>query len=343
MSEDRAGFDSLGAKAKSFDIAMQFTHGDEGKAKAMVSGQYNDIIALKGKFLVPDNDNSGMFLAFFNIIDEYIATILTAISPTTEVFDKLRVFDDWKSVFSDYKEFQGNSHMLDSNTFNDYLLDSFISRDVFPDVQDGKLNDLTTTVNEVLSQSFNVSFVQSQIELEQTSSLAMVEGGLVLDIPEDGDTDEGGEDTQVAVAENIYEKEADYVVDGKVIVSPVKGKYVNDIVEGEKIKVLLTGRDVVTQKILKVLNAYDEDGQILPINGRMKGKIPLEKSGYTLYALVAKGVLAKIVEEENVKIQVDRPEDKKNKTPQKDSRIMMIVALVVGILILCGIIIALVA
>ena len=101
---------------------------------------------------------------------------------------------------------------------------------------------------------------------------------------------------------------------------------------------MLNTRDAVSHKILTVLNAIDSDGKISPIKGRVKAKIPLEKGGYIIYALVAKGVLAKIVEEENVKIQMDVPEEEVVGKETDDSKIIYLMLAIVVLIIVAGIV-----
>ena len=69
-----------------------------------------------------------------------------------------------------------------------------------------------------------------------------------------------------------------------------------------------------------MLNAFDQEGGRLPVPGRLKAKIPLEKGGTMLYAVVAKGVLAKIFEEENVKILLDQSMRKLSRASPQASR-----------------------
>ena len=58
-------YDSLNEKTKLIDIALLYTGGDMDKAKAMVAGQLDDIIGIKGKFYLSRNGQSGMFFSFF--------------------------------------------------------------------------------------------------------------------------------------------------------------------------------------------------------------------------------------------------------------------------------------
>src|SRR4030042_5909335 len=91
-------YDSLKDVTKQIQIAKKYTRGDIGKAKDMVAGQYQDIIVVKGKFLVEKKGLSGLFLAFFNYIQEYIANVTAIISSKPALFDKSRIFDDWISL-----------------------------------------------------------------------------------------------------------------------------------------------------------------------------------------------------------------------------------------------------
>jgi hypothetical protein len=331
-------YDSLGEKTKQVDMAMKYTKGDILKAKEMASGQYLDIMVVKGKFLVESKGVSGVFLAFFNYIQEYIANVTCIMSSKSSLFGKTRVFDDWKSLSRDLQAFKESSDIVDSQNFTYYLIDSFVGYDVFPDVQERNLDDLTRTVIEIIGKSFNISTVKCQIELEPTSSLAMELAGVRIDIP-----GMEGQDIKEIVAEDerirMIESEAKFIIDGTAVLSPVKGKNVTDLIVGDKIRVILTGKDMVSEKILKLLNAYDAEGARQPITGRIKGKVPFEKGGYILYALVAKGVLAKIFEEENVKLMIDQPQDDfTGKVSELDNRIFYVIAIVLGIVIVCGLI-----
>lgn len=340
-------FDSLNDKTKKIEIALKYTRGDMAKAKAMSSGQYQDIITVKGKFIIPEQSKSGMFLVCFNIFDEYIAHVCSVETSNDSIYKSVRIFDDWKSLYNDLTAYSDGNDVVDDSAFNGYLLDSLISSDVFPDVQEGNLDSLSRTITDVLRKYFRVENLQAQIELEDTSSLQLEAGGISYDVPgaQAEETPAAEEKPQKQQPLNDLdlkmkqiEEEANYVVDAKTIVSPVKGKFVNDINKGEKIMVLLTGKDPLTRKILTVLDAYGPNGEIRAIKGRLKEKIPMEKSGSVLYALVAKGVLARIIEEENVKIQMEAPDLEAIGKKEENNRLMYLMAVLVGLIIVAGII-----
>ena len=333
-------YNSLNEKTKLIQLALKYTAGDMDRAKAMVSGQYQDIIVMKGKFLVPSLEQTGIFIAFINTIEEYISNVTTLISSNVEIYEKVRIFDNWKTLYGDIMAYLKHGETIDTQNFTNFLLDSFIGYDIFPDVQENNLDNLTKTVFEVLTKSFNATDVQCQIELGVTSSLAVELNGIDIDVPGGVEAKDQAQDDESEIDARIkrIESEAKYVINGEIIVAPVKGRYINDVTVGDKIKVMLSNRDAVSNKILTVLKAIDDDGKISPIKGRIKAKVPLEKSGYILYALVAKGVLAKIVEEENVKIQIDIPEAEQKAGQEDDSKIIYLMLAIVVLIIVAGII-----
>ncbi len=342
MSEQ---YNSLNEKTKLIDLSLKYTGGDMNKAKAMASGQYLDVIVVAGKFAVEETGQSGMFFISVNTFDEYIAKVFTLLKDDPGLFDKVRIFDDWKSLYNDALFYSKEPDTVNSDQLSDHILDSSISTDIFAEVQDEDLAGLIRKINSMLQNYFNVPSVLCQINLNKTSSLAMELAGITIDVPEREAPEE--EKPEEHIEEIIteedkrirkIEEEANYIVNGSIIVSPVSGKYINDIEIGEMIKVILPGKDPVTRKLIDVLNAKNEEGEIRPVKGRLKAKVPLEKSGYILYTLIAKGVLAKIVEEENVKIQIEAGVKEIQKESKRDSRLLLMLAILIGLVIVAGII-----
>jgi hypothetical protein len=296
-----------------------------------------DVTLVKGKFLIEENGYSGIFLAFFNFINEYIANVTSVISSKTALFDATNLADNWEKLYQDVMAYKQGTDLLDSQNFTYFLIDSFVGYDVFPDVRDRNIDDLTGTLYEIIAKALNVGSVKCQIDFEFTSSLAMEMAGIVIDMPGGGKSTAGDlpEDERI----KKIESGAKYIIDGVAVVAPVRGKSVNELNAGDKIKVLLPGKDLITEKILKLLNAYEVEGERLPITGRIKAKVPNDQGGFILYAVVAKGVLAKIYEEENVKIMIEQPSGEiKTEKLRKDKWVIYIMGIIVGLIILCGII-----
>jgi len=341
MSEQ---FDSLGEKTKQIEISLKYTNGDMEKAKAMASGQYLDSMAVKVKFYQQNIGKSGMLFAFFNTVNDYISYVDVVVVSNSSIYDKVRIFDDWRVLYADLAAYQQGGDSEEIPGIVDRIIDEMVKLDVFPDVQEGNLDNLSRSIQEILKGIFTADSIQCQVEIEPTSSLAMELGGVAQALPQAEEKAEEAPREAEKIEESEFDRqikeieaEANYVVSGTSIVAPVKGKFINDVQIGEKIMVLLPGKDPVSRKILSVMNAVDADGKISPIKGRLKAIIPLEKSGNVLYALVAKGVLAKLIEEENVKIRLETSESDNNNKPA-DSRMIFVMAALVALIIIAGII-----
>lgn len=309
---------SIGEKAKRIEIALKFTNGDMDKAKLMASGNMFDIIVVKGKFVVADQEISGFFLAYFNIVDEYIAAIKNVVVSNTSIFTRIRIFDEWRSHHKNITAYEKGNDTVDSSKLSSDLLESFIKTDVFPDVQKQNLDYLSSTIPDMIKESFHSSNVKCQIDLEQTNSLELVLMGVDIMLPSSGE--EHNEEPQESAAVEAkpvpdspfgkklaeIESKAQFIVEGCCVLSPVKGKLIAEIGAGERIYVFLPAKDSVSQRILDAYKARNSEGAPLPVIGRVIEKIPNELTkGYILYVLVAKGIYAKIVEEENMKIQTE--------------------------------------
>jgi len=308
----------IGEKAKRIEIALKFTDEDMEKAKLMASGNINDITAIKGKFIIPEEKCSGLFLAYFNTINEYIAAINSVVVTNDSIFSRIRIFDDWKSLYKNMMAFQKGTDIIDSQNLDSDLMGSFIKTDVFPDVQKQNLDYLSSSIPDMIKESFKSSNIKCQIDLEQTNSLELVLAGIEIMVPFTEEEPKAEQQTVPAeetknVPDSAFgkklaeiESKAQLIVEGCCVLSPVKGKIITEIAPGERIYVVLPSKDSVSQKILDAYKARNSEGNPLPIIGRVVEKIPNETTkGYVLYVLVAKGIYAKIIEEEIVKIQTE--------------------------------------
>lgn len=302
-------YEAMGEKSKRIETALKFTNGDMDKAKLMASGKLQDVVVIKGKFVDPEKNISGIILIFVNIVDEYIAAIRTVQSSTTGVFTVIRIFDDWKLLYNNLMAYESGPDALDPSKLNQDLLDSFIKNDIFPDVQSMNLDYIAASIQNIIQASFESEKAKSQIELEKSSSVDIALSGIDVMVP-------AGEEEEARVEKILprtdlekrldeIESKASFIVEGKIVLSPVKGKYINETVSGEKIFVTLPGRDELSEKIIDAYKARDHEGKPLPVIGKVVEKIDIESGGVVLYVLVAKGIYAKIVEEDNVKIQTE--------------------------------------
>jgi len=301
-------------KTKKIEIALKYTNGDMEKAKLMAMGSIVDVLAIKGKFLVEDQNKSGVFLAFFNVIDEYISAIKSLIEPSDTTFTKTRIFDNWRIIYKDILNYKNEKDVSSSEKLNEGINNAFVQVDVFPFVQKEDLDKLSSILLNVLKESFDSLNINCQIELEKTNSMELELAGIDIMLPFDINERQESIEPQIIfdpdspIGKKIatIESQAQYVVNGNFVISPVKGKLLSEIKPNERVYILLSTKNPISRKILDTYKSRDADGNPLPFIGKIISVIHNEMNkGYIIHVLVAKGIYAKIIEEENLRIQTE--------------------------------------
>lgn len=309
--------ESINEKAKRIEISLKYTNGDMDKAKLMSSGKLQDIIVIKGKFAVTDKNSSGLMLGFVNVLGEYISSIRVVMSANTRVYSSVRVFDPWKVLYKNLVAYEASDDSMNSGKLVSDLLTSFIETDIFPDAQNKNLDFLSVSIQDMIKKSLGSDKVKSQFDIDMASSLDLELAGVEIMIPGPDEPPAAQEASDQAQqkpkSDSPFQKKLDaieanatYIIEAVCVLSPVKGKHISEIQSGERILVFLSTKDAMSDKIIDAYKARGEDGQPLPVVGRVIEKVPNEEGrGYIIYTLVAKGIYAKIVEEESVKIQTE--------------------------------------
>ena len=337
MADNDKQFDSLGEKARQINTALKHTGGDMDKARMMVSGQLSDVGVMKGRFTVAGRFY-GAFLLFFNTEWNYLMNVNAVVAGGKTIYDRISLNDNWKSFNQALTRIvendqYGEKKLQDSYPLIRHLADSINGFNIIDEVRSKNIEALTNTFIEILGKFYKTDDITCQIDQESTTSIVLENENIPFDSPQ-VDQEESAEESQESLIENKIrevEKLADHIIDAKVIVSPVRGKYINDVKIGDLIRVVPVNKfEEVSIKVAKTLNAYSEEGDYLPMKARVKAKFPLEQGGFLLYALLMKNILARIPEEENVKIEIDQPglpgEKKEN-----DHSLIIYIALLIGL------------
>lgn len=335
MPDENSQFDSLSEQARLINIALKYTNGDLEKAKLMAAGQLNDVSVIKGRFASDSTLTYGIFIVFINYINKYIVNVNALIMSTKNIFDKAKIFNNWKSFQSDFEIFIRDEaeFSLDASDFTTHLSSSIMGYDIFSQLDREDLDGVTADVKEIIGKFLDDYRLQCQIEVEKTSSLSLELEEIPVEVPAI-ETPLPEEENALTEEDRIIaqiEEDAEYIVPGRVIVSPVRGKYIKDITSGESIKIVFTNRDEISLTIARMLNALTEDDEYIPVKARIKAKIPTGGGGYIIYGVIAKNTLVKIIEEENVKIEMDLsqrlPDAKRG-----ESSLLLYIALLLGLL-----------
>ena len=141
----------------------------------------------------------------------------------------------------------------------------------------------------------------------------------------------------------LADRDVKLLLQGNVILSPIKGKDIGSVTVGDRIRISITDRNPKAVQVAKAFNAYKDDGTLLPVSGRIVYIKHMAPNGYKIYAIVAKGIYIKIDEEEdNIKIALDQSNQVAEPEPgASSSRIILIVLLVIGTIVTISVLLAL--
>jgi len=328
--------ESFNEKSKQIDQALKYTDGNLEKARLMVAGQFNDVVVIKGKFYSDKAKTYGIFYIFANKIKKIVLNLNVLLFPNNTVVAKARIFNNWRTFYAEFGDYilKESNYALPAFDFIKHLSDSLNNYDIYVDIEYNNLEILTDKITDIIKKYYTVPDVLCQIEFEIINSLVLESAGIPMELPgmNDGDMQD---DVDSAEAKRMSEIEAgaEYIVEGRVIISPIRGIGINELKSGDKIKILLTGSDERTTLLAKKLGAVTEEGEKLPITVRVKEKLTLERGGFFIYGLAAKNVLVRIYEEESVKIEVGSAlKAEKEEKRGSDSRIMIYLSLLIGII-----------
>jgi hypothetical protein len=338
MSESTVPKDAFSEKTKLLNLALKYTEGDMERAKLMVSGQYNDVKIIKGTFDIKEPNVFGLLIIFINIPNRYVTHIDSFMQANQNVIAKASIFDSWKAFYTDMTNFtKKENNTIPSHEFTKYIVGSFENSNIYSELESDNLENLTGILTEIINKFYPNSLANCKVNTDNTNSITMELANIHID-EHIKITDKESEKLDGNYSEKIaaIESKAEYVLNGRIIISPIKGKHISEIKAGEKIKILLTSSDSINKQVAKSLKALSEDNEILPISMRITEKFPMEKKGYYIYGLIAKNVLVRIIEEEDVKIETDTiqkiTKSTKHEKSSTDNRTIIYIVLLIGLL-----------
>jgi hypothetical protein len=338
MSESPVLKDAFSEKTKLMNLALKYTDGDMERAKFMVSGQYNDVKIIKGKFNIKQSNIFGLLILFVNIPNRYIMHLDTFVQSNENTIAKASIFDSWKAFYTDIANFvKIEQDVIPSYEFAQHVVYSLDNSNIYSEIESDNLQNLTGIFVDLINKFYQNTYTDCKLNIDNTNSLTMELANISIEEPIKT-TDKELEKLDGDHSEKIaaIESKADYVLNGRIIISPIKGKHISDIKVGEKIKILLTSSESINKQIAKSLKALSEDNEILPISMRITEKFPMEKKGYYIYGLIAKNVLVRIIEEEDVKIETDTVQkilkSAKREKSNSDNRTIIYIVLLIGLL-----------
>ncbi len=321
------------------EIATLYCNGDIELAKEVVKGNHQDIIALKARY-TDENELYGLYIVFIARELRELAGVIIIGSSSPSIYGH-KPFEPWKS-FEDIieRELSAETNPQRSHSLKDALTAKLSHDDeissVINLVNGGDFTSLSDYFRHLLEESLGVQPIANQMELENTSSVEYYRNSKSrLPLKSEESEEEEEEDLKFSKSNDPYA--GNVVLQGKVILSPAKGKYIKQLLQGDNIKVLITEKTKKAINIASKLNAYT-DGEMIPLIAEIDSYKYVD-GFHEVYASIAPYILVKIIEEENVRVStvVSAYDESKSKRSKLNSMILLfviIVALLVIILLI---------
>lgn len=217
-----------------------------------------------------------------------IATSTFVLINDEQTYETVSAEDGWQKFFAVINELSSQQTQEGVADIAAQVCESIKGYQVNDDILAEDIGAVDSSLREILAKALKVECESCDIAIEEANDVTAV-------IPQESVS---GDDRPE------IEKTANLVLDATLVISPVRGKYIQDIIPGDLMRVVLLKKDEVTKKVARALKAVNDEGDYLPVKGRVKQKMPNEKGGATIYCVIAKNILAKIVEEENIKAEL---------------------------------------
>ncbi|HNX23763.1 MAG TPA: hypothetical protein PKG60_06915 [Spirochaetota bacterium] len=310
-SDLESAANSLSEQTKKLQIALHYTFGDEEKAKKMLNGTYLDLYAVKGKF--SSSSVYGAFIVFLNTSYIRVVNSYSLISRSFEISD-IKTNQDWRNFEKQLVEISKKTGFDEAMTSK--LRDSMNKALTIQEITKfAKLieQDDGIAVNhnfqKFISDVTGFQNVELSVDYEKISSIAMelnsVTSTKISDAAESAKEKVAEDDIKIEKLDDPLEgKEVKLILNGALILSPIKGKEISELSIGDRIMISIIDKSPRAADLLKAFNAFRDDGSAKPIAGRIVSIKHL--TDYKIFAIVAKGIYIKIVEEEDfIKVAMD--------------------------------------
>jgi len=302
---------SLSEQTKKLQIALYYTFGDEDKAKKMVNGSYLDLYAVKGKF--SSSSVYGAFIVFLNPSLFRVINSYSMISRSFEISD-IKTTQDWRNFEKQLVEISKKNGFDEAMTskMKDSMGKALTIQEITKFAKLIEQDDgiaVNHNFQKFISDVTGFQNIELSVDYEKISSLVMelnsVTGIKIAAAVEPEKVKVQDEEVVVEKLDDPLEgKEVKLVLSGALILSPIRGKDISELIIGDRIMISIIDKSPKVVDLLKAFNAYGEDGSTKPIVGRIVSiKHPED---YKIFAIVAKGIYIKIVEEEShIKVAMD--------------------------------------
>ncbi len=327
---------NLSEQTKKLQIALYYTLGDEDKAKKMINGSYLDLFIIKGKF--SSSSVYGGFIVFLNVAHLRIVSSYALISRSFEVSD-IKTNQDWRNFEKQLVEISKQSGYDEAMTskMKDAMAKALTIQEVTKFAKLIEQDDGIATNHNFQKFITDVTGFQNiklSVDYEKSNSITMELCSLTstkMSAAAESAREKIQEvEVKVETLEDPLEgKEVKLILNGSLVLSPIKGKEISELIAGDRIMISIIDKSSKAVDVLKAFNAMKDDGSHKPIPGRIVSVKRAEY--YTLFAIVAKGIYIKIVEEEDhIKVSMDPAYYNNSPTEEADTKQNRMMIFVLG-------------
>lgn len=307
------------SKDINYAIALYYTGGDEQCAREMLEGKYRDLYIIKASF--QSSSLSGALLLFYNIkhlkLVDMCAYVTTSVM--SHALDTVAVWWEFEKTLTRLIREGEQDHIL-VRTLRDGIFRCF-TKSFIADLNRFLENEdeisLNRLVQKVVQDALGLQRMEMKVVATNTTSLEMELKSITtrkID-PHNIETQKLNAAGQARPLEETAARNVPTIgVDGvklilksSFILSPIKGKDITKLQVGDRVRINIIDKNSKAVAVAKAFNAFDEQSQkFLPVNARIRQIEKIEGKGIEAYALLAKGIFAHIIEEEeNIKVAMD--------------------------------------
>ncbi|MBN1500213.1 MAG: hypothetical protein JW982_08660 [Spirochaetes bacterium] len=351
MENLNSAMNSFSEQSKKINIAMHYLNNDMEKAKMMVAGKLKDIVIVKGTF--SSSSLYGAFILFFNYLNLILADSSFLVSPDYSI-SGIKNSADWKVFEKEIVEIRNRENSRVSGDFKEKFDAGFtltFSREFAKMIKAKDTTQLTYILQKYLTENSGLKRLALNLEYQTASSLEMeldsvtskkLDKKIIEKKKEDEKKAEADAETDSSKDENsepvVGQNGIKLIIKSTLVLSPIKGKYISKVEPGDRVMVTMVEKNPQTVQIAQAFKAYNQEtGVISSIPGRVLKVDYIDNLGYKLYVVIAKGIIAQVIEEEtNIKVALDPAQTVNQQSDdEKTSRfgLPIIISLVAAIIV----------
>lgn len=330
--------------------ALRYTDGDMQKAKDMIAGVYTDISVIKLLFRASNVGKYGLVVIFINTEKNYLQKFYSVVSKNEQICNE-KPYNEWQHFFSTILE---TTYSELNEIVSTSQLGSAMEKELSPaivSVLSDKINSndtvsLNLQFEKMISFIFKTDQIELDIKIEKAGSIFVEEG--IFTVEQEIKTAIEGEPeikedkksvvTKSPVDTTVQEKDKEFIdmgntlVPARLVLSPVKGKWINQLLLGEEVKVKLSDKSPRAVAIADKLGCR-VDGKMKSISGSVES-ITKTPRGWLIYITLAPNLVAKILEEEDVKVALaDKSSSKKSSSGGKNAIVWILIIFLILVMV----------